>query len=199
MYPVDRGLATFPDSALYDLLRAALRRSGRGRFHPWYTLLTTVLLDRLRWSAQALRESEKLVSLPRRYGWMRWHRGLMLLNNHWDPAAAAAEFQAGLEGMPQVWKARALLAELALARGERTRALRTMDRLLRTVPDSDRASVLAWRGEVRLWIGEYREALADLDSAVARQSPLALCWRGAAHLKLGHYPAARRRAGCACR
>jgi tetratricopeptide (TPR) repeat protein len=192
MYPVDRGLATFPDSGLYDLLQAALRRSGRGRFRPWFILLTTVLLDRLRWSSEALRESEKLMSLPRRYGWMRWHRGLMLLNNHWDKAAAAAEFQAVLESAPQVWKAHALLAELALARGERRRALRTMDELLLTVPESDRTSVLGWRGEMRLWIGEYREALPDLDLAVARQSPLAQCWRGAANVKLGNFPEALR-------
>ena len=192
MYPVDRGLATFPDSGLYDLLQAALQRSGRSRFRAWYLLLTTVLLDRLRWSSEALRESEKLVGLPRRYGWMRWHRGLMLLNNYWDKAAAAAEFRAVLESAPQVWKARALLAELDLSQGERARALRTMDELLREVPESDRTSVLGWRGEMRLWIGEYREALPDLDLAVARQSPLALCWRGAAHVKLGNFPEALR-------
>jgi tetratricopeptide (TPR) repeat protein len=192
MYPVDRGLTTFPDSGLYDLLQAALKHSARSRFRPWYDLLITVLLDRLRWSSEALRESEKLMALPRRYGWMRWHRGLMLLNNHWDKGAAAAEFQAVLESMPQVWKAHALLAELALARGERDRALRTMNELLSTVPESDRTSVLGWRGEMRLWIGEYREALPDLDQAVARQSPLALCWRGAAHVKLGDFPAALR-------
>ena len=187
MYPVDRGMSTAPDSSFYDLLRASLKRSGRGRFRAWYLLLNTVLLDRLRWSYEALRESEKLASLPRRYGWMRWHRGLMLLNNYWDKDAAAAEFRAVLESSPQVWKARALLAELELSQGGKAGALRTMDRLLREVPDSDRTSVLGWRGEMRLWIGEYRKALPDLDAAVARRSPLARCWRGAVHLKLGRF------------
>ena len=193
MYPVDRGLATFPDSSLYDLLQAALKRAGRGRFRPWYILLTTVLLDRLRWTSEALRESEKLVSLPGRYGWMRWHRGLMLLNNHWDKAAAAAEFQAVLESMPQVWKARALLAEIALIQGAADRAFREITTLFDVVPSEDRGALLAWRGEMRLWLGQYREALRDLDSAVAcRSSALALCWRGAAHVKLGRFPEALR-------
>ncbi|MBI5240398.1 MAG: hypothetical protein HY926_07985 [Elusimicrobia bacterium] len=187
MYPVDRGMSTAPDSKFYDLLRASLKRSGRGRLRAWYLLLNTVLLDRLRWSYDALRESEKLSGLPRRYGWMRWHRGLMLLNNHWDKDAAAAEFRAVLESSPQVWKARALLAELDLSQGAKARALRTMDRLLREVPESDRTSVLGWRGEMRLWIGEYRRALPDLDAAVARRSPLALCWRGAVLLKLKRF------------
>jgi tetratricopeptide (TPR) repeat protein len=187
MYPVDRGLSTFPDSGLYDLLQAALKRSARGRHPAWYLLLTTVLLDRLRWSAQALRESEKLMALPRRYGWMRWHRGLLLLNNHWEKDSAAAEFRAVLESAPQVWKARALLAELDLAQGARARALRTMDGLLREVQDPDRPAVLGWRGEMRLWIGEYRKALPDLDAAIERRSPLARCWRGGAYVKLGRF------------
>jgi len=192
MYPVDRGLATFPDSGLYDLLQAALKHSGRGRFRPWYILLTTVLLDRLHWSSEALRESEKFLSLPSRYGWMRWHRGLMLLNNHWDKSAAAAEFQAVLQSMPQVWKARALLAEIALLQDDRAGAFRIMDQLLRNVTDYDRGSTLAWRGEMRLWAGEYRAAIPDLNEAIRWESPLALCWRGAAHVKLGNFPDALR-------
>jgi tetratricopeptide (TPR) repeat protein len=191
MYPVDQGLITLPDSAFYSLLQAADRRSRAGRWEAWYILLTTVLLDRLRWTSEAVRESEKFLGLPRRYGWMRWHRGLMLLNNSWDCAKAAAEFQAVLDGAPQVWKARALLAEIALCQGDRAGAFRAMDDIVRTVPmEMDRASVLAWRGEMRLWMGEYRQALRDLDAAVAGRSPLALCWRGAANLNLGNYPAA---------
>ncbi|MDD5629212.1 MAG: hypothetical protein PHU21_09110 [Elusimicrobia bacterium] len=193
MYPVDRGLVTFPDSSLYDLLQAVLKRPDRGAFRAWKILLTTVILDRLRWTAEALRESDRLAGLPRRYGWMRWHRGLLLLNNRWDCAEAAADLRAVLESAPQVWKARALLAEIALVKGAPTRAFAEMDALLDSVPPEDRGSVLAWRGEMRLWLGSYRKALRDLDEAAAcRSSALALCWRGAAHLKLGHFPEALR-------
>lgn len=42
-----------------------------------------------------------------------------------------------------------------------------------------------WRGELRLWMGHYREALGDLDDAANNGHSFALGWRGAAHLLLG--------------
>jgi tetratricopeptide (TPR) repeat protein len=54
-----------------------------------------------------------------------------------------------------------------------------------TRPNDGRLALLAWRGEMRLWCGQFLEALEDLNMAVERQFCLALCWRGAAHLSLG--------------
>lgn len=198
MYPLDRGFATAPDSGLYDLLQALVRRPT-ARHRPWRILLTTVLLDRLHWSSEALQESERLLGLPRRYSWMRWHRGMMLLNNRWDFAEAATEFQAVLRGAPQYWKARALLAEIALSQGRSREAFAAMGGLYRTVPEMDRPAILVWRAEMRLWTGAYAAALRDLDAALALAAatraspfPLTLCWRGAALLKLGRLPEALR-------
>lgn len=187
IYPIDSGLTTFPETRFYELLAAIHRRPRRKRFHAWYALMTSVLLDRLRWAAEAIQQSEKLLSLPRRYGWMRWHRGLLILNKHWDYSAARADFRAVLDSAPQVWKATALIAEIDLSKGKTSRALRAMTRLARSVDESDLASVRAWRGEMHLWIGQYRRALPDLDWAVQRMSPLALCWRGACFVKLGRF------------
>ncbi|MFI5350115.1 MAG: hypothetical protein ACHQ2Z_11260 [Elusimicrobiota bacterium] len=192
MYPLDRGLTTAPEARFYALLSALNRRPRPKRFQAWYVLMASVLLDRLHWSHEAIRESEKLIALPRRYGWMRWHRGLMVLNNQWDYSAARADFRAVVDSAPQVWKAKALLAEIDISAGNTARAFLVMTRLLRDVDDPDRASVRAWRGEMRLRIGQYRRALRDLDWAAARRSPLALCWRGACFVKLERFPEALR-------
>jgi tetratricopeptide (TPR) repeat protein len=44
----------------------------------------------------------------------------------------------------------------------------------------------AWRGELRLWVGQYVPALADLDTAATAEQAYALGWHGAANLLLGN-------------
>ena len=185
MYPLDTGLTTFPETRFYELLSALKRRPNSRRFQAWNVLMASVLLDRLRWSREAIRESEKMLVFPRRYAWMRWHRGLMVLDNHWDYSVARADFHAVLDSAPQVWKATALLAEIDISEGKTSRAFLAMTQLSRSVVGPDLIAVRTWRAEMRLWIGQYRVALPDLDWAVRQGSPLARCWRGACFVKLG--------------
>lgn len=192
MYPFDKGLTTLPATHFYDLLSIIKRRPRPRRFQAWYVLMSSVLLDRLRWADETIRESEKLLGLPRRYGWMRWHRGLLILNKHWNYSEARADFRAVLDSAPQIWKAKALLAEIDISQGKTSQAFLAMAQLSRSLQGADLASARAWRGEMRLWIGQYRRALPDLDWAVQQGSQLALCWRGACFIKLGLFPEALR-------
>ena len=189
MYPFDCGLTCAPENILLGLLAELERRPLPKRLEAWRTLTKSVLLDRLHRSNEALRESEKLAALPRHHGWMRWHRGLLLLSR-WDYASARADFRAVLDCAPQIWKATALLAEIDLADGNAEEAFSAMDRLARRVPLPDLISVRAWRGAMLLWTGQYRRALSDLDWAVERRSPLARCWRGGCLIKLRRFPEA---------
>jgi len=79
------------------------------------------------------------------------------------------------------WSAHGRLAEALLCAGDAPAALKLMGRTIGRLEGKPRAQARAWRGLLRLWIGDYRGALSDLD-ARARYAP---CWRGAALLKLG--------------
>lgn len=187
IYPIDTGLTTDPDSRFYEMLEAIKLRQQPRRLRAWYILLRSVILDRLRWSGEAIRVSGELLELPARYGWMRWHRGLMIMNNVWDFTTAKEDFRAVLESAPQVWKAKALIAEIDIAAGATAAALKAMAELEREVAPRDLPAVRCWRGEMLLWVGRYEEALPDLDWAVANASPLARCWRGGCRVMLGRH------------
>lgn len=191
MCPTDRYARILQPKVMYGLLDRLKGKPWPPELRYWYQMLRVVLLDRLSWPEEAFLESGRLVRLPRRYAWMRFHRAIMLQRIRFDYAAAEREFRAVLRNVPWFWKAGACAAESALCLGERARALRMMGELASRLQDGDRAACLCWRGAMRLWSGDYPGALADLDP-VAGQAPLSLCWRGAAHLQLGHREEAQR-------
>jgi tetratricopeptide (TPR) repeat protein len=89
------------------------------------------------------------------------------------------------------WQATGTLAECLLCQGREADALALMDdciaRLSAANRPDEQAHAAVWRGELRLWIGQYSAALGDLEPAAARKMPYALIWGGAAHLLLGDH------------
>lgn len=158
-------------------LRVLERAVPRG---PWLHFYRGVLSG-----PKGLAHFAKLAAYPaRRYGWMFHKAGATAL--------AAAEFETAarwlkrsLAGRPADWRARGFLAEARLCLGQTKEAFAEMDRALRQSPPEDRGDVLAWRGELDLWLGNYRKALAGLAEAEALGARGAYGWRGAALLKLG--------------
>ncbi len=167
---------------MYDILAAL----GRREDDPWRLQLRFCLLERLQRGPEAFALTEKLRGLPERYGWMRFHRGDMLLRTYGSYPQAREELLAAFELAPAFWKAGALAAEASLCAGEPSRAFAMLDALAgRTKGRNEKMSLLSWRGEMRLWTGQFRLALDDLNEAAAGGARLALCWRGAARLALG--------------
>ncbi|HVE13470.1 MAG TPA: tetratricopeptide repeat protein [Elusimicrobiota bacterium] len=167
-----------------DALNRLLARLPGGRPGPWPVVLRAALLSALRDPDAALTAAEPFSRLPARYAFARFLRGRLLLHAG-KYAAARKEFAAALARRPAFWKARAFSAEALLCEGRRRDALREMDRAIAAARGLERAQALAWRGELRLWLGDYRRALTDADAGTSGGAPFAFCWRGAARLLLG--------------
>jgi tetratricopeptide (TPR) repeat protein len=159
-----------------DLERHAATRARR----PWLYYYRVALSG-----PGGLAEFDRMASYPlARYGWMYLMAGRMCLIDgrvskavEWLTLASSQE--------PIDWRARALLAEahLVLHRPEAARA--EMDRAAAVVPPHDEGLLLAWRGALDLWTGDYETALERLERACVMGAPHAFCWRAAALLKLG--------------
>jgi tetratricopeptide (TPR) repeat protein len=185
--PVDRDTSPTAHLRLYDLLRA-LEQDDRAAHRPWRLLFRVALLDRLGWYAEALRLSADFAGLPERYGWIRHTRAMLLLNQLQAYDEARCELEATLRAAPTFWKARGTLAECALCQGREAEAFALMDACIASAGNSaEHDEATTWRGELRLWLGQYGAALADLAPGVASGSPYALIWGGAAHLLTGEH------------
>lgn len=173
------------DAAMYDLLEAMAARRKQAGLEPWYVLLEVDLLSHLCRVEEAFAAAGRMDSFPDRYGWMRHNRGMMLLRQRRAYDEARREFESVLRGAPVFWKAAACAAETELCQGRDAAAFAIMDGLVRGLKGVDRAAVLSWRGEMRLWRGLYDDAARDLTQAARLGSPLAGCWLGAARLQQG--------------
>ena len=187
------------DDAFYAAHLRAVERQARTRPRsPWPWFFRASLLLRRNRYLEAGAQAERLARFPEaRYGWMRYVTGLaLLLGCRYE--AAAGEFEAALRSRPADWKARCHLAETMLCLGRRDEAFAQFDAAETEAAKVGAAcEVWAWRGEARIWVGEVKAALADLDRAVAAGAKLALCWRGAAHLLMGRLRRARQDLDCA--
>lgn len=133
---------------------------------------------------------EKLRTFPlRRYGWMRYHMGLDLLYEHDFPAAVEQLKLAMRYSKGEDWRSQCLIGEAFLCQGDLPAALAAFSAAWRRALPQYRGYVMAWRGEVLLWAGRYKEALKVLHDVMEGGSPvpLAACWKGGALLKLGRY------------
>jgi tetratricopeptide (TPR) repeat protein len=188
--PVDRDASPAAHLRLYDLLRA-LEQDDRTAQRPWQSFFRVALLDRLGWYAEALQLSAEFECVPERYGWMRHTRAMMLLNQMQAYDDARREFEAALRAAPAFWKARGMLAECALCQGRAAEAFPLMDQCVDQLAAAGNAAeheeATTWRGELRLWLGQYGAALADLAPGIASASTYALIWGGAAHLLQGEH------------
>lgn len=98
-------------------------------------------------------------------------------------------FRAAAEASPASEQACGKLAETLFCSGRREAALELMA--------CKQASILspgfrAWRGQLLLFDGRYKEAVRELEKPIASGNVLGWCWRGAAQFKLGRFGPALR-------
>lgn len=181
--------------------RKALRARPWRLWKDFYTL--TAALQRRPSPGEApgrrLKAERAVLAEPRRYGWMLEAYAEERLFGATGPGLERARvlYRAGLEHFPDSLKSACRLAEIELCLGKKSSAMRLFGRALADLPPEHRRQALAWRGEMRLFTGEYRAALKDLAPAAAAREPYALCWKACALMKLGRLEEAGRAAGLA--
>ncbi|MFA6317306.1 MAG: tetratricopeptide repeat protein [Elusimicrobiota bacterium] len=190
MCPLDADARELPPGLMYDLLTALKTKPRPRSMKPWADLMRVNLLERLTRTEDAFLATEALGKLPGRYGWMRILRGIMLTRIRFAYKDAEAEFRPVLKTSPRFWKTKAYIAEAALCQGEAARALKTMDGLISDLKGYEAAAALGWKGELRLWCGDYAGALKDLTESLRGGAHMSMCWRAACLYKLGKPDAA---------
>ncbi|MEK7857502.1 MAG: hypothetical protein AAB320_00050 [Elusimicrobiota bacterium] len=167
------------------VVRRLERYAARNPRSPWPVGLLVDALHKLNRNDEALRRSKKLAAFPKRYWWMRYEPGWLWLTERADYAAAKKEFRAVTKVWPSMWYAGAHLAELELCLGRERECFRLFDKVVAPLKGFDRAQAVAWRGEMKLWIGRYADALCDLQEGADGGAAFALGWLGGAKLLLG--------------
>lgn len=122
---------------------------------------------------------------PRRYGWMSVEAGWVLLQRGRLPAALAAFARARRWPGALHWKSYGLMGEALLCAGKEREAFALLERCRAEAPDYERPAAAAWKGQLLLWLGRYRRALAVLEPAAEAGATWGLGWLGAAQLKVG--------------
>ncbi len=182
-----------PDqNELMPVLETLKAFSAASPGNPWPYYFRATLLSNMGRGEEASAETEKLRTMPKRYGWMRHKHGEILLTNRRDYAGAEKEYAAAVKCVPGFWKARAALAEIALCRGDAAAAARLTARLIEELPPQSKPWGGACRGKLQLWSGEYAKALESLEPAVSAGVPYSLRYRGAAFLLSGRLDEAAR-------
>jgi tetratricopeptide (TPR) repeat protein len=186
--------AEVPEKELRSRPKMAEDLARYARNHPksyWPTLVRASLFHNLYDQRLVLKELERFEKIPRRYGWMDFLRGKLLLHitstydSRPDYETIDASFARAFQAAPRLMMAKAYTAETALCRGRAREAFTTMTGLIEQFKGRTRADARAWRGDMYLWVGEYKKAFSDLDAAVGEGARFAQGWRGAAHLMLG--------------
>lgn len=185
----------------------------RGLKDPWPRLARLTVLALTGRKAEALPEAEELSRRAKGgLAWMRYQSGFLRLQAFADLEGARADFAAAAR-TPGLWKAHAYLAEIELCSGRHAAAFKRMDRLAQAGPEALawrgllrlwvghagraerdlRAAVAggaqfarAWLGGALLLSGRLKEAVTELDWALA-EGPAeeeALVFRGEALRKL---------------
>lgn len=120
-----------------------------------------------------------------RYGWMFKEVGRKrLFAAPPDYRGACAAFRKALCARPPEWDVYGRLAEAELCRGRRAAAFGWLEKALADFPEQA-GDLLAWRGELKLFCGDWPGALRDLDGAAAKSGYYALTWRALALAKAG--------------
>jgi tetratricopeptide (TPR) repeat protein len=193
LFPIERSVGGSDSARLYDLLHA-LESDDSTHHRAWRVLLRFALLERLEWHEEACTLAAQFKDLPERYAWMRYNRATVLMNRHWAYDEAWEDIAATRRAAPDYWQAAGTLAECALCQGRAVDAFAIMDECITHLRAAGRAEeadiATAWCAELRLWVGDYAQALAGLSAAAAAERPFALCWHGAASLLLGDAPRA---------
>lgn len=122
-----------------------------------------------------------------RYAWMGLPAALWALERGWFREAITRLKGVCRGAEPENWRASCHIAEARACLGDFSGAMAIFDRTRDKVPPADRGGVLAWKGEVLLWAGRYKEALAELDEALRLGGEFAAGWKGAVLVQSGRW------------
>ena len=166
---------------LAKLERAAVRRGG----FPWAGYYCVVLRRALGLPPRSGSFIPRMSGLAARYRWMLLEEGRVRLEAEEFPAAIRNLGASRRGPRPADWKAFAFLGEAYACLGKRRACLSAFSRAEVCAPPAEKSSVLAWKGLMFLWFGEFQAALKILSRAVEGEGRYAYCWRGAALVRLG--------------
>ena len=156
----------------------------RGRCPAWSHYYRGILIRRMGSSVSGAAEFDQAALQKDFQPWMFFEVGLSrLYRGDFHGARAALKRTLGTT-VPVNWMSHAFLGETFVCLGRPRPAFREFERARRAAPHLE-GDVLAWRGEMHLWLGQYREALKVLDEAIRAGGRYAFAWRGAAKLRLG--------------
>ena len=156
----------------------------RGRSLAWAHYYRGILLRRMGTTVGGAADFDQVARQKDIRPWMFFEVGLSRLYRGDFPGALSALKRTLGVTVPVNWMSHAFLGETLVCRGRPRQGLREFDRACRAAPHL-KGDVLAWRGEMHLWLGQYSEALEVLDRAIAAGGRFAFAWRGAAKLRLG--------------
>lgn len=173
-----------PPAGYYEAhLRALGRLPASGPAARWKHYYSGALLRRLNRLREAAAAFDRAGDWPRA-AWLRFQRGWTLLNLGGDLARAAADLRAAAAADPSDWVARCLLGEALACAGRAKEGFEHFGKAAAAAP-AHAADISAWRGQLRLILGDYRGAVTDLLPANRAKSVFSWCWLGAARLCLG--------------
>jgi tetratricopeptide (TPR) repeat protein len=134
-----------------------------------------------------LREDEDTVErlAGKRYGWMLMASAQKKMYAGELPAALKL-LQSVIDSTdPPNWLAQCMAGETLACMGKKAEAFKAFDRAAQIAPEFEKGNILAWRGEMHLWLGEYPLAIEALDEALRRTAQYAHCWKGGALVASG--------------
>jgi tetratricopeptide (TPR) repeat protein len=125
--------------------------------------------------------------LPKRYGWMRSHTGYYYLFRE-DFRRAIGEFEAAVRAtVPGDWASQCFIGEALACLGDLRGAMSAFRAAGKLAPKGQSGAVLAWKGAVLLWSGDYPRALRAAQAAAEKGATFADCWKGGSMIKLGRF------------
>jgi tetratricopeptide (TPR) repeat protein len=164
--------------ALLALARAA-------QSPPWARYYNSMLNG----SALLVDLSEPLQWPRERYGWMLlWLGRLLLMGERYADASKILEQAACVK--PPEWRVLGWQAETYACLGRRGRIETAFRHALAVAPAAERAQVVAWRGAIALWRGDYARAERDLLSSARERADWSFCWLGGLWTVTGRLPEA---------
>ena len=181
-----------------ERLTALAAAKPRSPWFPYYRVIfASSLATRLRDAAGSVERAalEKLVLADaakvrrlagKSVAWMRVEPAKRFLYDG-KLREALAEFRLVADSVPENYVARCQAGEILFILGRRKAAVAAFEEALRAAPERSKGDVLAWRSELRLWLGDFEGAVASADEALARGHQYGHCWKGGALVKLGRF------------
>jgi len=125
-----------------------------------------------------------------RYGWMLMETAKKRFYAGEFPEALRLLRAVVRSTVPGGWLAQCMIGETLVCQGKVPEAFAALREAEAMASEFEKGNVIAWTGEMRLWLGEYERALESLDDALTRSAQYAHCWKGGALVCLKRYPEA---------